>query len=149
LTTSSQKEEYRTDKSFLTKKNVKLLSKFNKDGKMKETIINRFQLLTADVPTSFRKFEIDYRDHDKLNLDEAFYCLEDREKNLIKKACCIQAATEYLVRTWENLLDVLAHNTFNECAKVSKQIGQNLYKNIFLDKSNSEDIRCGFKAALR
>jgi hypothetical protein len=40
-TTSSQKEEYRTDKSFLTKKNVKLLSKFNKDGKMKETIINQ------------------------------------------------------------------------------------------------------------
>jgi hypothetical protein len=39
-TTSSQNEEYRTDKSFLTKKNVKLLSKFNKDGKIKETIIN-------------------------------------------------------------------------------------------------------------
>jgi hypothetical protein len=36
------------------------LSKFNKDGKIKETIINRIQLLTADVPTSFRKFEIDY-----------------------------------------------------------------------------------------
>jgi hypothetical protein len=56
LRTSSQKEEYRTDKSFLTKKNVKLLSKFNKDGKMKETIINRIQILTADVPTSFREF---------------------------------------------------------------------------------------------
>jgi hypothetical protein len=40
LTTLSQKEEYRTDKSFLTKKNVKLLIKFKKDGKMKETIIN-------------------------------------------------------------------------------------------------------------
>jgi hypothetical protein len=40
-TTSTPKEEYRTDKSFLTKKNIKLLSKFNKDGKMKETIINR------------------------------------------------------------------------------------------------------------
>jgi hypothetical protein len=38
---------------------------------------------------------------------------------------------------------------FNECAKVSKQIGQNLYKKINLDKSNSEDIRCGFKAALK
>jgi hypothetical protein len=34
-------------------------------------------------------------------------------------------------------------------AKVSKQICQNLYKKINLDKSNSEDIRCGFKAALR
>jgi hypothetical protein len=47
------------------------------------------------------------------------------------------------------LLDLLAHNTFNECADASKQIGQNLYKKINLDQSNSEDIRCGFKAALR
>jgi hypothetical protein len=57
--------------------------------------------------------------------------------------------SQYLVKSGENLFDLLAHNTFNECAKVSKQIGQNLYKKINLDKSNSEDIRCGFKAALR
>jgi hypothetical protein len=38
---------------------------------------------------------------------------------------------------------------FNECPKLSKQIGQNLYKKINVDKSSSEDIRCGFKAALR
>jgi hypothetical protein len=100
-TTLSQKEEYRTDKSFLTKKNVKLLSKFNKDGKMKETIINRIQLLTADVPTSFREFEIDYKDQDNPNL--AYYCLDDREKNLKEKACCIQLATDYLIKTGENL----------------------------------------------
>jgi hypothetical protein len=49
----------------------------------------------------------------------------------------------------ENLLDLLAHNTYNECAKVSKQIGQNLYKKINFDKSNSEDIRCRLEAALR
>jgi hypothetical protein len=149
LTTLSQKEEYKTDTSFLTKKNVKLLSKFNKDGKMKETIINQIQLLTADVPTSFREFKIDYRDQDKRSLDEAYYCLEDREKNLREKLCCIQSATEYLVKTGENLLDLFAHNTFNQCAKVSKQIGQNLYKKINLDKSNSEDIRCGFMSSIR
>jgi hypothetical protein len=57
--------------------------------------------------------------------------------------------SQYLVKSGENLFDLLAHNTFNERAKVSKQIGQNLYKKINLDKSNSEDIRCGFKAALR
>jgi hypothetical protein len=49
----------------------------------------------------------------------------------------------------ENLSDLLAHNTFNEWAKSSKQIGQNLYKKKKLDKNNSEDIRCGFRAALR
>jgi hypothetical protein len=38
-TTLSQKEEYKTFKSFLTKSNVKLLSKFNKDSTMKEAII--------------------------------------------------------------------------------------------------------------
>jgi hypothetical protein len=69
--------------------------------------------------------EIDYRDQDKPSLDEAYYCLEDREKNLREKARSIQSATEYLVKTGEHLLDLLAHNTFNECAKVSKQIGQN------------------------
>jgi hypothetical protein len=147
--TSSQREEYRTDKSFLTKTNVKLLSKFKKDGKMKETIINRIQQLTADVPTSFRKFETDYKDQDSPNLDNAYYCLDDQEKNLKEKACWVQLATDYLNRTGENLLNLLAHNMFNECAKVSKQICQNLYKKINLDKSNSEDIRCGFKAALR
>jgi hypothetical protein len=101
LTTSSQKEEYRTDKSFLTKKKVKLLSKFNKDGKMKETIINQIQLLTADVPTSFPKFETDYKDQDSPNLDKEYYCLDDREKNLEKKACFVQLATDYLIRTGE------------------------------------------------
>jgi hypothetical protein len=38
-TTLSQKEEYKTFKSFLTKSNVKVLSKFNKDSTMKEAII--------------------------------------------------------------------------------------------------------------
>jgi hypothetical protein len=68
---------------------VKLLSKFNKDGEMKELLINRIQLLTADVPTTFREFETDYRDQDKLDLEETFYCLEDREKNLKEKASCV------------------------------------------------------------
>jgi hypothetical protein len=58
-TTSSQKEEYNSDKSFLTKTNVKFLSKFNKDGSIKERIINQIQLLTADVPMSLREFETD------------------------------------------------------------------------------------------
>jgi hypothetical protein len=98
LTTSSQKEEYKKNKSFLTKNNVKLLSKSNKDGKMKETIINPIQLLTADVPTSFGEYETDYRDQDKPNLDEAYYCLEDREKNLREKACCVQSVTQYLAK---------------------------------------------------
>jgi hypothetical protein len=40
-TTSSQAKDYQKYKSFLTKYNVKLLSKFNKDGKMKESLINR------------------------------------------------------------------------------------------------------------
>jgi hypothetical protein len=94
-------------------------------------------------------FETDYKDLDSPNLDDAYYCLDDREKNLKEKACCVQLATDYLNRTGENLLNLLAHNTFNECIKVSKQICQNLYKKINLDKSNSEHIRCGFKAALR
>jgi hypothetical protein len=135
--------------SFLTKKNFKLFIKFNKDSKMKETIINQIQLLTADVPTSLRKFETDYKDQDSPNLDEAYYCLDDQEKNLREKESCVRLATDYLIRTGENVLNLLAHNRFNECAKVSKQICQNIYKKINLDKSNSEDIRCGFKAALR
>jgi hypothetical protein len=80
-------------------------------------------------------------------LEEAFYCLEDREKNLREKACCVQSVTTYFAKSGENVLYLLAHNTFNECA--SKQIGQNLYKKVNLEQSNSEDIRCGFKAALR
>jgi hypothetical protein len=116
---------------------------------MKETIINRIQLLTADVPTSFREYKTDYRDPDKPNLEEAYYCLEDRETNLREKACCVQLVTTYLAKLGGNLLYLLAHNTFNECAKASKQIGQNLYKKINLDQNNSEDIICGFKAALR
>jgi hypothetical protein len=149
-TTSSQREEYRTDKSFLTKKNVKLLSKFIKDGKMKETIINQIQLLTADVPTSFREFEIDYKDQDNPNFDEAYYCLDDGEKNLMEKACCVQLATDYLIRTWENLLNLLAHNTFNECAKFSKQIDllKFIQENQFRQKQFRR-FRSGFKAALR
>jgi hypothetical protein len=95
LTSSRQKEEYKTDKSFLTKKNITFSSKFNKDGKMKETIINPIQLLTADVPTSFREFKTDYKDQDSPNLDEAYYCLDNREKNLKEKACCVQLATDY------------------------------------------------------
>jgi hypothetical protein len=61
-TTSSQAKDYKKYKSFLTKNNVKLLSKFNKDGKMRESLINPIQLLTRDVPTTFRKFETDYID---------------------------------------------------------------------------------------
>jgi hypothetical protein len=108
LTTLSQAKEYKKHKSFLTKNNVKLLSKSNKDGTMKETIINRIQLLMADVPTTFRKYKTDYRDQDKPNLEEAFYCLEDREKNLKEKACCVQSVTTYLAKSWEKLLDLLA-----------------------------------------
>jgi hypothetical protein len=94
---------------------VKLLSKSNKEGTMKKTIINQIQLLTADVPTSFSEYEIDYRDQDKPNLDEAYYCLEDREKNIREKeCCCVQSVTQYLVKAGENVLDLLAHNTFNE-----------------------------------
>jgi hypothetical protein len=89
---------------------------------MKETIINRIKLLMADVPTSFREFETDYKDQDSPNLDKAYYCPDDREKNLREKACCVQLATDYLIRTGENLLKLFAHNTFNKCAKVSKQI---------------------------
>jgi hypothetical protein len=70
---------------------------------MKETTINRIQLLTADVPMSFRKFETDYKDQDSPNLDEAHYCLDDREKNRREKACCVQLATDYLIRTGENV----------------------------------------------
>jgi hypothetical protein len=55
----------------------------------------------------------------------------------------------YLASSGENLLDLLAHNTFYECAKERKQIGQNLYKKINTDPDNSYDIRYGFKAALR
>jgi hypothetical protein len=73
---------------------------------------------------------VDYKDEDNPNLDEAYYCLDDREKNLKEKACCVQLATDYLIRKGENLLNLLPHNTFNECAKVSKQICQNLYKKI-------------------
>jgi hypothetical protein len=62
---------------------------------MKETINNQIQILTADVPTSFRKFKTDYKDLDSLNLDDAYYCLDDREKNLKEKACCVQLATDY------------------------------------------------------
>jgi hypothetical protein len=95
-TTLSQKEKYKTyKKSFLTKSNVKLLSKSNKDGTMKEMIINWIQLLKAYVPTSFHEYEIDYRDQDKPNLDEAYYFLEDWEKNLREKACCVQSVTQY------------------------------------------------------
>jgi hypothetical protein len=148
-TTLSQAKEYKKYKSFLTKNNVKLLSKFNKDGTMKESFITRIQLLTADVPTTFHEFETDHRDQDKPNLEEAFYCLEEREKNLKDKTSCVQSVTTYLSKTGQNLLDLLAHSTFNECAKASKQIGQNLYKKINSDQRNSEDIRCGFKAALR
>jgi hypothetical protein len=83
------------------------------------------------------------------DLAEAFYCLEDREKHLKEKASCVQSVTTYLAKTGENLLDLLAHNTFNECAKASKQIGQNVYKKINSDQRNSGDIRCRFKAALR
>jgi hypothetical protein len=128
---------------------VKLLSKFNKDGSMRQLLINRIQLLTRDVPTTFREFETDYRDQDKPILEEAFYCLDDRERNLKEKASCVQSVTTYLAKSEENLLYLLAHNTFNECAKASKQIGQNLYKKINSDPRNSEDIRCGFRAALR
>jgi hypothetical protein len=94
----------------------------------------------ADVPTSFREFEADYKDQDSPNLDNAYYCLDDWEKNLKEKACCVQLAIDYLIRTGGNLLNLLAHNKFNECAKISKQICQNLYKKINLDKSNSEDV---------
>jgi exonuclease III len=66
-----------------------------------------------------------------------------------KRKDCVQSVTTYLSKLGESLLDLLAHNTFNECAKTSKHIGKNLYKKINLDQSNSEDIRCGFKAALR
>jgi hypothetical protein len=128
---------------------VKLLSKFNKEGSMRQLHVNRIQLLTRDVPTTFREFETDYRDQDKPDLEEAFYCLDDRERNLKEKTSCVQYVTTYLAKSRENLLDLLAHNTFNECAKASKQIGQNLYKKINSDPRNSEDIRCGFKVALR
>jgi hypothetical protein len=84
-TTLSQAKEYKKYKSFLNKNNVKLLSKSNKDGTMKETIIKRIQLLAADVPTTFCEYKTDYRDQDKPNLEEAFYCLEDWEKNLREK----------------------------------------------------------------
>jgi hypothetical protein len=104
-TTLSQEKEYKKYKSFLTKNNVKLLSKFNKDGTMKELLITRIQLLTADATKTFCEFEPDYRDKDKRNLEEAFYCLEEREKNLKDKASCVQSVTTYLAK---NVLDLLA-----------------------------------------
>jgi hypothetical protein len=68
---------------------VKLLSKFNKDGKMRQSLINRIQFLTRDVPTTFREFETDNRDQDKSDLEEAFYCLEDRENFFKVNAICL------------------------------------------------------------
>jgi hypothetical protein len=41
-----------------------------------------------------------------------------------EKACCVQLATDYLNRTGEFFKNLLAHNTFNEYTKVSKQICQ-------------------------
>jgi hypothetical protein len=82
---------------------VKLLSKFNKDGKMRESLINRIILVTADVPTTFCEFETDYRDQDKPDLEEAFYYLEDREKNLKDKANCVHSVATYLAKTGENV----------------------------------------------
>jgi hypothetical protein len=118
-------------------------------SRMRQLLINWIQLLTKDIPTTFREFETDYRDQNKPDLEEAFYCLDDRERNLREKTSCVQSVMIYLAKSGENLLDLLAHNTFNECAKASKQIGQNLYKKIYSDLSNSEDIRFGFKAKLR
>jgi hypothetical protein len=53
---------------------VKLLSKFNKDSRMRELLIDRIQLLTAEIPISFREFETDYRDEEKPDLNDALYC---------------------------------------------------------------------------
>jgi hypothetical protein len=103
---------------------MKLLSTFNKDRSMRQSLINRIQLLRRDVPTTFRKFKTDYRDQDKPDLEEAFYCLDDRERNLKEKTSCVQSVTTYLAKSGENLLDLLANNTFNECAKASKQTNQ-------------------------
>jgi hypothetical protein len=60
--TSSQAREYEKTKSYLSTANVKLLSKFKKDGRMRESLINRIQLLKAEIPISFRQFETDYKD---------------------------------------------------------------------------------------
>jgi hypothetical protein len=109
--TTSQAIEYERTKSYLSKDNVKLLSKFNKDGRMRESLINRIQLLTAEIPISFCEFETDHRDQEKLDLDEAFYCLGDRERNVRATTSCVQAASTYLASSGENVLYLLAHNT--------------------------------------
>jgi hypothetical protein len=89
--------------SYLSKDNVKLLSKFNKDGRMRESLINRIQLLTAEIPISFREFETDYRYQDKPDLEEAFCCLGDRERNLRAKTSCVKGVSTYLAKSGENL----------------------------------------------
>jgi hypothetical protein len=115
---------------------------------MRESLINQIQLLTKDIPTTFREFLTDYRDQNKPDLEEALYCLDDRERNLREKTSGVQAVSTYLAKSRGNVLYLLAHNTFNECAKASKQIRHNLYKKKNSDLSNSEDNRFGFKAAL-
>jgi hypothetical protein len=79
--TTSQAKDYKKNNSFLTKDNVKLLSTFNKDGRMRELLINRIQFLTKEIPTTFRELKTDYWDQNKPDLEEAFYCLDDRERN--------------------------------------------------------------------
>jgi hypothetical protein len=85
----SQALDYKKNKSYFSKDNVKLLSKFNKDGRMGELLINRIQLLTKEITITFREFETDCRDQDKPDLEEAFYCLDDREINLREKTSCV------------------------------------------------------------
>jgi hypothetical protein len=58
--TTSQAKDYKKNNSFLTKDNVKLLSTFNKDGRMRELLINRIQFLTKEIPTTFRELKTDY-----------------------------------------------------------------------------------------
>jgi hypothetical protein len=82
---------------------VKLLSKFNKDGRMWESLINQIQLFTKEIPITFREFETDYRVQDKPDLDEALYCLDDWERNLREKTSCLQAVSTYLAKSGENV----------------------------------------------
>jgi hypothetical protein len=82
---------------------------------MRESLINRIQLLTKEIPMTFHEFETDYRDQEKPDLEEAFHCLDDRERNLREKTSCVQAISTYLAKLGEFFLFLLAHNTFNEC----------------------------------
>jgi hypothetical protein len=66
---------------------------------MREWLIDHIQLLTAEIPISFCEFKTDYKDQEKPVLNDALYCLSNRERNFRAKTSCVQAASTYLSST--------------------------------------------------